>query len=334
MESGGDMSITNSNSNFGNTSLHSIGFKGFAFNQDKGGYIDAIVPPKVVDTSQESIIKNQYYTLDIEASNDQSNHTKLYLAGDTNQDPASRPAASIGGYRIGAKQDDKIYVKLASGGVGGKQTYGSTLSPSGITTYKASLSTLTPASILNVLFDLDGDGIDDFNYAYDAANRIEKNRSFLAQETYGYITDLYPALLTNTSLTITKCERDLGFVIDAVVKDLRVGGNINTIYAAESYLSGGTVEYVDGELTETLIAYDYLKNLMVSAMRNFNVVLRNCTLTDGSATIVVGDTTGLTPGMNVSHYDTSDFTDGVLNQGATRLDTLLDGNSPSFSLIR
>ena len=36
MESGGDMSITNSNSNFGNTSLHSIGFKGFSFNQDKG----------------------------------------------------------------------------------------------------------------------------------------------------------------------------------------------------------------------------------------------------------------------------------------------------------
>jgi hypothetical protein len=58
MESGGDMSITNSNSNFGNTSLHSIGFKGFSFNQDKGGYIDAIIPPKVVDTNVESIKKN------------------------------------------------------------------------------------------------------------------------------------------------------------------------------------------------------------------------------------------------------------------------------------
>ena len=44
MESGGDMSITNSNSNFGNTSLHAIGFKGFAFNQDKGGYITDIIP--------------------------------------------------------------------------------------------------------------------------------------------------------------------------------------------------------------------------------------------------------------------------------------------------
>ena len=80
MESGGDMSITNSNSNFGNTSLHSVGFKGFAFNQDKGGYIDAIIPPKIVNTNQEAIKKNAYYTLDIEASNDVANDTKLYLA--------------------------------------------------------------------------------------------------------------------------------------------------------------------------------------------------------------------------------------------------------------
>jgi hypothetical protein len=244
MESGGDMSITNSNSNFGNTSLHSIGFKGFSFNQDKGGYIDAIIPPKVVDTNVESIKKNSYYTLDIEASNDVANNTRLYLAGDTNKDPASRPAASIDGYRIGAKQDDRLYVKLPSGGVGGKQTYHGTLEPSGIKSVTASLSTLTPSN-LNVLFDLDGDGNDDFNKAYDAANLIEKNRSYLARETYGYITAQYPALLTNTSLTITKCERDIGFIVDAVVKDLRVGGNINTVYASESYISSGNVSYVD-----------------------------------------------------------------------------------------
>ena len=46
MESGGDMSITNSNSNFGNTSLHAIGYKGYAFSQDQGGYISHIVPPR------------------------------------------------------------------------------------------------------------------------------------------------------------------------------------------------------------------------------------------------------------------------------------------------
>ena len=312
MESGGDMSITNSNSNFGNTSLHAIGFKGFAFNQDKGGYIDAIIPPKVVDTTATAIVKSQYYTIDIEASNDQSNNTRLYLAGDEQQDPADRPAASIDGYRIGAKNGDRLYVKLPSGGVGGKQTYSSELSPSGFTTYKASLSTLTPAN-LNVIVDVDGDGNDDFQYAQDAANQIEKNRTWLQQEAYGYIIDKYPNLLTNQNITISKCERDLGYFVDATVKDLRLGGNINTILAAEGYLVGGQLDFIDNELTETLEAYDYLKRLMIGAMRNFNFLIKNCTITSGSANVIVGDTSGLVPGMRVREFDQNDFVNGYVD---------------------
>ena len=78
MESGGDMSITNSNSNFGNTSLHAIGFKGFAFNQDKGGFITDIIPPQTVDESSGNVKRQSYYTLDVYASNDTGNDTKVY----------------------------------------------------------------------------------------------------------------------------------------------------------------------------------------------------------------------------------------------------------------
>ena len=111
MESGGDMSITNSNSNFGNTSLHSVGFKGFSFNQDKGGYITDIVPPEIVSTSNEVI--NQWYTLDVQASNPRTNHTRLYLAGDVIADPDVRPASSINGYRSGAKSRETLSVYIA-----------------------------------------------------------------------------------------------------------------------------------------------------------------------------------------------------------------------------
>ena len=45
-ESGADMSITNSNSNFGNTALRSAGFKAKAFSKDKAGEITHIIPPK------------------------------------------------------------------------------------------------------------------------------------------------------------------------------------------------------------------------------------------------------------------------------------------------
>jgi len=48
-ESGGDMSITNSNSNFGNTALRSAGFKAKAFSKDKAGEITHIIPPKALN---------------------------------------------------------------------------------------------------------------------------------------------------------------------------------------------------------------------------------------------------------------------------------------------
>jgi hypothetical protein len=112
MESGGDMSITNSNSNFGNTSLHSIGFKGFSFNQDKGGFITDIVPVKKVDTSAFNEEDLKYYPLSNQATKVDGNQTRLYYSGDDVYSPFEKPATSIEGYRLGALTNDKIYLKL------------------------------------------------------------------------------------------------------------------------------------------------------------------------------------------------------------------------------
>ena len=45
---GADMSITNSNSNFGNTALRSAGFKQKAFSKDKAGTLTHVIPPKAL----------------------------------------------------------------------------------------------------------------------------------------------------------------------------------------------------------------------------------------------------------------------------------------------
>ena len=44
--SGGDQSITNSNSNFGSTALRAKGFKNLPFTQDKAGKVTHVIPPK------------------------------------------------------------------------------------------------------------------------------------------------------------------------------------------------------------------------------------------------------------------------------------------------
>ena len=46
---GADMSITNSNSNFGNTALRSAGFKRKAFSKDKAGALTHVIPPKALN---------------------------------------------------------------------------------------------------------------------------------------------------------------------------------------------------------------------------------------------------------------------------------------------
>ena len=55
-ESGGEQSITNSNSNFGNKALVSKGFKPNAFNRDDTGYVTHIVPPKDLEKGETNIV--------------------------------------------------------------------------------------------------------------------------------------------------------------------------------------------------------------------------------------------------------------------------------------
>ena len=50
--SGGDASITNSNSNFGQFSLAADGFKREAFNKDDKGFITGVITPKSIETTE------------------------------------------------------------------------------------------------------------------------------------------------------------------------------------------------------------------------------------------------------------------------------------------
>ena len=300
MESGGDMSITNSNSNFGNTSLHSIGHKGFSFNQDKGGFITDIIPPQelsggyssnpnIPSTNSERVA---YYPVDIVTSNDLGNATKLFLGSEAVYDPAQRPAATLNGYRIGARPDEKLFVKLEELTDGSGQNFSATLTPTGVNTFQVGIDFLNPTGI----------GID--NYAQDAANLVNNNKEFIQDETYGYITTKYPDLLTNGNITIETCRRDIGYYVDAIVQDLRLGGNINSVQAAEAYFVGGQLTYIQGEKDETIDALGVTRDLCIAAMRNFDYLLTGCSSTSGSDVITVPSTQGIVVGMKVESYTT------------------------------
>ena len=118
-ESGGDQSLTNSNSNFGAKSLVSKGFKRNAFNQDNTGYITHIIPPKEIPLTESAV---EFESLDVlktlpsgYSAIGVGSTANLYLYGKTNEE--APPENVIEGYRFGARTNDSLKILVSSGTV-------------------------------------------------------------------------------------------------------------------------------------------------------------------------------------------------------------------------
>ncbi len=112
VESGGDQSITNSNSNFGAKALVASGFRRNAFSQDDQGYITHIIPPKELPNDEVSI---EFNAIDVASTvGVGTTNERLYLYGETNQDIP--PEHVLDGYRVGARQNDALKVLISVGG--------------------------------------------------------------------------------------------------------------------------------------------------------------------------------------------------------------------------
>jgi hypothetical protein len=134
-DSGADMSITNSNSNFGNTALRCKGFKAAAFTKDKFGTLTHLIPPKSLSDIPE--ISVNWVNIDIQRTRTIANPQRLYLYGYTSA--TASPATKAQGYTIGARQDgtgggaiaDKIYCLLVGAGQTTASTKSASISPYG-----------------------------------------------------------------------------------------------------------------------------------------------------------------------------------------------------------
>ena len=71
---------------------------------------------------------------------------------------------------------------------------------------------------------------------------------FMDAISAGSIDDLPPVnsgdFITNAEAS--KCHRDVSYIVDAVVNDLKYGGNINSVQAGEAYFVGNQLDYIDG----------------------------------------------------------------------------------------
>ena len=104
----------------------------------------------------------------------------------------------------------------------------------------------------------------------DARNLILGNLDYIISTTITWLEQSYPNLTDGTKPDYNpdKCARDLRLVVIAWCNDLRYGGNKFSVDAAESYIDGGTIVYIDGETVETIAAIQYARDLAIQAIQN------------------------------------------------------------------
>ena len=116
---------------------------------------------------------------------------------------------------------------------------------------------------------------------YDASTLIHDNKAEIISSTIAAVDATYPSHAA--SGYTAKCQRDLGYLIDAVVYCLRFGGNQKVIDFADSFFLNYEFKSNAGELTESIHAYRHAKDLMIKAMRNqltnTNPLIRSDTVT-------------------------------------------------------
>jgi hypothetical protein len=109
-ESGGDQSITNSNSNFGAVSLESVGFRPESFDRDDVGYITHVIPPRELIYRETNVT---WLPLDVSKIISAATTSRLYLAG--YESKTVPPPSQIDSYRVGAKEGEELYLNIILG---------------------------------------------------------------------------------------------------------------------------------------------------------------------------------------------------------------------------
>lgn len=127
-----------------------------------------------------------------------------------------------------------------------------------------------------------------------ARRLIVSNRAFIIAELTAWINDQKAGEITpftsEFTYDVAKCERDVGYILDALRYDLTYGGNLETLVAADSYFVGSVSQLGNGEKDETLATYEYLRTII-------DDIAKGIEIDKSSGNALVQDTsgTGATP---------------------------------------
>ena len=92
-----------------------------------------------------------------------------------------------------------------------------------------------------------------------AAELLLENRHFLQEEIVAYVN------ATETfQYDKDKCSRDVGFIVDAVVHDIKLQTNYNSIIAGIAYRRQGSAYVLSNQFSQTIAALEFTRDYMIS----------------------------------------------------------------------
>jgi hypothetical protein len=152
-------------------------------------------------------------------------------------------------------------------------------------------------------------------YVLDTTALLTSNRQFIQNETIEFVDAFYPYLRYNRE----KCRRDVGFILDAVITDLKYGGNERSVIAGDYYFRYPNKATTSEQLTETLLAIFYAKELA-------KVIAQN--------TLLSNPEIGLNIDGNIRVTNTTQYTSSLSSGGVSEVNNISQSIAIVNTIIR
>ena len=131
-----------------------------------------------------------------------------------------------------------------------------------------------------------------------ARKLLELNRQFIQREivewTDNQITNSVAPFTTAFAYDSAKCERDMGYIIDAAIWDITHGGNVRSREAALSYVTDAGQFYTLGQEAETVASINYGLTVIASVLAQTAPAVNYQTLNGDNSTAIVTQHTDAT----------------------------------------
>jgi hypothetical protein len=104
------------------------------------------------------------------------------------------------------------------------------------------------------------------NFYPNAVELLTLNKAFIKDEVTAWIASRVAGSLSpfvGFTYSATKCKRDVGYILDAYIHDIRYGGNEQTCDTVSLYWENGVAQ-IDGNRAPEVAAHEFLRTLLIN----------------------------------------------------------------------